>query len=341
MELIILAVLGGLSMLAGFGLDRLLKRRLKFFPEDRVFIIPGFFRQPLLLVVLALIPLEIILPLAWLLGPENGVGFALGLGLPALLLPLLAFALMMLWVHYGAVILTQEGVWRYYLIGHREIPYQELLAVEQKTYFLTPVTSVDGCTQTIRFPRQIQKHPELYLALCDQLQANRKALGVSPGSGDDAIDFPFEFGISPRRLMWERVAFVLLMLIFAVLATLGIWIQLSQGLLLPFTLESFFIIALFFIPFASSIPLFATSPALVIVGALMLKNVKQLDWNDPTEWLPAFVTLLLIPLTYSVANGIAVGYITYCILKLVSGRVASVHPLSWFLAALFLVKFLF
>jgi 16S rRNA G527 N7-methylase RsmG len=66
-----------------------------------------------LLVALVLIPLEIILPLAWLLRPEDGIDIGLGLGLPAVMLPLLAFALTMLWIYYGAVALTQDGVWRY------------------------------------------------------------------------------------------------------------------------------------------------------------------------------------------------------------------------------------
>jgi len=255
MEFIILTVLGGLSWLAGFGLQKLLKYRLRRFPEESIYIIPGFFRAPLLLVALVLMPLEVILPLAWLLGPENGINLGLGLGLPALMLPLLAFALIMLWIHYGAVVLTPEGVRRYELIGHREIPYRNIRAVEQKIYFLTPVTSVEGCSETIRFPRQIQNHPELYLALCGRLQANGKALGDSPASRDGVVDFPFEFGIRPSRLMWEKIAFVLLMLIFAIVATMGIWIQLAQGLLPPFTLESFFIIALFFIPFGIFFPI--------------------------------------------------------------------------------------
>lgn len=102
-----------------------------------------------------------------------------------------------------------------------------------------------------------------------------------------------------------------------------------------------FLLALFFTPFASSIPHFATAPALIIIGGLMLKKMKLINWKDPSEWIPSFATLILIPLTYSVANGIAVGYITYAFLKLLSLKAKEVHWFSWLLAALFILKFIF
>lgn len=102
-----------------------------------------------------------------------------------------------------------------------------------------------------------------------------------------------------------------------------------------------FLIALFFAPFASSIPLFATAPALIIIGAMMLKLIGRLDWDDPSEWIPAFTTLILIPLTYSIATGIAVGYITYCLIKLLSAKAKEVHWFSWIIGALFVLKFIF
>jgi len=255
MEFIILVVLGILSWLAGLALDRLLKRRLQTFPEENVYILPGFFRQPLLLAALLLIPLEIFLPLAWVFGPEEGMGIGLGLGLPALMLPLLGFALAMLWIHYGAVVLTQKGVRRVTLTGQREIPYEDLREIEQKLFFLTPVTVLQGCGEIIRFPRQIENHPDLYLVLTDIVETNQKALGPKQAGGKEAAAFPFTFGISARRMMWEKIAFGLLMLIFAVLATLGIWIQLGQGMAPPFSLESFFIIGLFFLPFGIIFPI--------------------------------------------------------------------------------------
>ncbi|MCH9624841.1 MAG: Adenine permease AdeP [Chlamydiales bacterium] len=102
-----------------------------------------------------------------------------------------------------------------------------------------------------------------------------------------------------------------------------------------------FLIALFFVPFATSIPLFATAPALIIIGGMMLKLAGRLNWEDPSEWVPAFATLILIPLTFSIAIGIAVGYITYCSIKLLTKRAKQVHWLSWVLAILFILKFVF
>ncbi len=102
-----------------------------------------------------------------------------------------------------------------------------------------------------------------------------------------------------------------------------------------------FLLALFFAPLASSIPLFATAPALLIIGGMMLRRISKIDWDDASEWIPAFTTLLLIPLTFSIAKGIAVGYITYCGIKLFSGKARGVHPLSWILALLFILMFLF
>jgi hypothetical protein len=122
-------------------------------------------------------------------------------------------------------------------------------------HFLTPVTVVEGCEGKFRFPRQIQNHPQLYMALDERQTANRKALGLHVKREKQTIEFPFTFGISAKRLMWEKIAFVLLMLIFALAATLCIWIQLAQDMLPPFALGSFFIIALFFFPFGILFPI--------------------------------------------------------------------------------------
>jgi len=102
-----------------------------------------------------------------------------------------------------------------------------------------------------------------------------------------------------------------------------------------------FLLSIFFIPFAASIPLFATAPALIIVGGMMLRGIAKLNWQEPAEWISAFVTLIVIALSLSIANGIAAGYIIYCVLKLVTGKVRGVHPLCWILATLFLLKFIF
>ncbi|MBI1929411.1 NCS2 family permease [Candidatus Poribacteria bacterium] len=82
------------------------------------------------------------------------------------------------------------------------------------------------------------------------------------------------------------------------------------------------------------------APALIIVGSLMLKNVIHIDWDDATESIPAFLTLLMMPLTFSITEGIAFGFISYALLKLVSGRGKQVHWLISLFAVLFVVRYI-
>lgn len=107
------------------------------------------------------------------------------------------------------------------------------------------------------------------------------------------------------------------------------------------TASFLFLVTLFVTPFAASIPLFATTPALIIVGSMMIRAISRLNWGDATEWIPACTTLILIPLSYSIAVGIAVGYITYCLLKLLSAKLHEVHWFSWIVGIFFILKFIF
>ncbi|MBZ4642727.1 MAG: Xanthine/uracil/vitamin permease [Deferribacteraceae bacterium] len=102
-----------------------------------------------------------------------------------------------------------------------------------------------------------------------------------------------------------------------------------------------FLLSMFISPLAESIPVFATAPALIIVGALMLKSVVQINWNDFTESLPAFVVIVSMPFTYSIATGISLGFIFYPIIKLLSGRYRDVSTPVWILALLFILRFLY
>jgi adenine/guanine/hypoxanthine permease len=99
--------------------------------------------------------------------------------------------------------------------------------------------------------------------------------------------------------------------------------------------------AAFAAPLAAAIPAYATAPALIIVGALMIQAVRDVVWLDMTEALPAFVTMIAMPLTFSIANGLALGFITYPLVKLLAGRGREVRPLVWLLAALFLLRFVY
>lgn len=102
-----------------------------------------------------------------------------------------------------------------------------------------------------------------------------------------------------------------------------------------------FILALFFTPLAGLIPDAATAPALIIVGALMMESVRHIEFGDFTESLPAFLTIALMPFTYSIANGISAGLVMYPLLKLISGRGREVHWIIYVLAILVIARFIF
>jgi AGZA family xanthine/uracil permease-like MFS transporter len=100
-----------------------------------------------------------------------------------------------------------------------------------------------------------------------------------------------------------------------------------------------FLLAVFFSPLAAAVPAVATAPALIIVGSLMLKNALGIDWNDTTDAVPSFLTILAMPLTFSIANGLALGFIAYPLIKLLAGRAKEVSPLVYVLAALFVLRY--
>jgi len=102
-----------------------------------------------------------------------------------------------------------------------------------------------------------------------------------------------------------------------------------------------FLLALFFSPLAGSIPAYATAPALLFVACLMAQGLAEIDWSDATEYAPAVVTAVAMPFTYSIAHGIAFGFITYAAAKVLSGRVSEARPAVLVLAVLFAVKYAF
>lgn len=100
-----------------------------------------------------------------------------------------------------------------------------------------------------------------------------------------------------------------------------------------------FLAALFFAPIAGVVPAYATAPALLFVACLMLRDFIDIDWSDTTESVPAAITALVIPFTYSIAHGIAFGFITYAGLKLLTGQARQVKPVVWIIAIVFLIKY--
>jgi adenine/guanine/hypoxanthine permease len=100
-----------------------------------------------------------------------------------------------------------------------------------------------------------------------------------------------------------------------------------------------FLLTTFLAPLISIVPYEAATPALVLVGFLMMVQVKAIDWDDVEIAIPAFLTIILMPFTYSIAVGIGAGFLAYVLIKLVRGKAADVHPLLWATAALFVIYF--
>ena len=111
--------------------------------------------------------------------------------------------------------------------------------------------------------------------------------------------------------------------------------------LTAFVVAGGFAVALLFSPLFLSIPSAATAPALIIVGLLMLEPVKNIPFDDFSESIPAFVCLITMPLTYSIANGILLGMITYVLMNLITGKSKKLSPVMYVLAVLFILKFIF
>jgi AGZA family xanthine/uracil permease-like MFS transporter len=102
-----------------------------------------------------------------------------------------------------------------------------------------------------------------------------------------------------------------------------------------------FLLAAFCAPLAAAIPGYATAPALIVVGALMTESIGRVEWTDFTEAIPAFVTLLATPLTFSIATGLSLGLISYTLVKVAAGKVREVSPVIWTLTALFIFRYVY
>jgi len=100
-----------------------------------------------------------------------------------------------------------------------------------------------------------------------------------------------------------------------------------------------FLLSLFLSPLAATVPEYATAPALLFVGCLMARGLAEIDWEDVTEYAPAVVTAIAMPFTFSIANGIALGFIAYAAVKILSGRFAEARPAVVVLGVLFIIRF--
>ena len=102
-----------------------------------------------------------------------------------------------------------------------------------------------------------------------------------------------------------------------------------------------FLLATFLSPFAAAVPAYATSGALIYVAILMLSGMEKLNWDDQSELLPALVMVVMIPLTFSIANGIALGFLAYVSIKVFIGKFSNISSGAWFLTLVFVAKFVF
>ncbi len=100
-----------------------------------------------------------------------------------------------------------------------------------------------------------------------------------------------------------------------------------------------FLLATFLAPLVAVVPFEAATPALIIVGFLMITQLRNIEWSDYEIAIPAFLTMVLMPFTYSITVGIGAGFVSYVLLKVVSGKTRAVHPLLWIVAALFVAYF--
>ena len=111
--------------------------------------------------------------------------------------------------------------------------------------------------------------------------------------------------------------------------------------LTAFSAAMCFVLALFFAPIFLGIPSAATAPALILVGVMMMEPVVRIDWTNFREAIPAFVTLILMPVAYSISDGILIGMITYVVLNALTGKAKEISPTMWVLAVLFIARYIF
>jgi AGZA family xanthine/uracil permease-like MFS transporter len=100
-----------------------------------------------------------------------------------------------------------------------------------------------------------------------------------------------------------------------------------------------FLVTMFLSPLVLVVPSEAAAPALVIVGALMISQIRHLAWDDLSLVIPAFLAIALMPFTYSITNGIGAGVVSFVLLRLAVGRRRDIHPLMWVISVLFLIYF--
>lgn len=186
-------------------------------------------------------------------------------------------------------------------------------------------------------------HVILVLVLVEVFDATGTMLGVAKRAGLISDNNPGRLG---RALFADSTAIIAGSVIGTSSTTA--YVESASGVqaggrtgLTALTVAACFVLALFFAPLAKMVPAYATAPALLYVAGLMLREMSDISWDDATEAAPAALTALAMPFTYSIANGLAFGFISYVVIKISTGKIRDVHPATAIVAALFIIKYTF
>ncbi|MCL2883413.1 MAG: NCS2 family permease [Coriobacteriia bacterium] len=173
--------------------------------------------------------------------------------------------------------------------------------------------------------------------------------GKKSGIFDDADWQKFETGRNMgSRLDRALVADLSATTVGALVGTSNttVYVESSAGIaeggrtgLTSLVIAALFALCIVFSPFIQAVPSAATAPALIVVGAMMMSAFVDIDWKKLEIAIPAFLAAVIMPLSYSITNGIAFGFISYVIVKAVSGKVKEVHPIAWVVSGIFIVNF--
>jgi AGZA family xanthine/uracil permease-like MFS transporter len=171
--------------------------------------------------------------------------------------------------------------------------------------------------------------------------------GAKTGMFDEKNDKPKK-GMFPRKIDKALFADATATSIGAIIGTSNVttYVESTAGIseggrtgLTSVVVAICFFLSLFIAPLVGVVPAQATAPALIIVGVLMISSIMKIDFENFEEALPAFLTVVIMPFTYSIANGIAAGFIFYTLVKIVRGKAKEVHPIMYIFALLFILKF--
>ena len=184
-------------------------------------------------------------------------------------------------------------------------------------------------------------HVVLVFVLVEVFDATGTLIGVSKRAGLIEPGKPNNLG---RALLADSTAIVSGSLLGTSSTTA--YVESASGVqaggrtgLTALVIAALFLAALMFSPLAAVVPAYATAPALLYVAGLMMQELVEIEWGDITEATPAALTAIAMPFTYSIANGLAFGFISYVVLKAVTGQFRGIHPATWVVAILFIIRF--